>query len=153
RDGTTTDSIRFTYQRLSDHLRAEVILERNPTNTKLAAAVRDISKLSRPWSMSGVVAALVLLVPETRGKELATVLRLGNNVAGSRWAHQDPGAWLRGVAQDAFFESLMWRSTEAFTTSTHDLLKKYLHAGVIEDYEWLRILSALACVPDHPLNA
>ena len=132
RDGTTTHSIRFTYQRLSDHLRAEVLLDRNPTNTELAAAVRGISKMPRPWPMRGVVSALVLLVPETRGKELAAVLRFGNKIVGSRWAHQEPGAWLRGVAQEGFFETLMWRSTDAFTASTHDLLKKYLKAGVID---------------------
>ena len=153
RDGTTTDSIRFTYQRLSDHLRAEVILDRNPTNTKLAAAVRNISKMPRPWAMSGVISALVLLVPETRGKELATVLRFGNNVVGERWVHRDAGAWLRGVVQEAFFETLMWRNPATFTTATHDLLKKYLNAGVVEDYGWLRIISGLACVPNHPLNA
>ena len=88
-------------RRLSDHLRAEVILDRSPTTTELAAAVREVSKLPRPWPMSGVVSALALLVPEVRGKELATVLQLGNNLVGSRWAQQDPGAWLRGVVQDA----------------------------------------------------
>lgn len=153
RDGTTSDTIRFTYQRLSDHLRAEVILDRSPTTTELAAAVREVSKLPRPWPMSGVVSALALLVPEVRGKELATVLQLGNNLVGSRWAQQDPGAWLRGVVQDAFFDSLTWRSATAFTPATHELLGKYLNASVIEDHDWLRIVSSLACVPDHPLNA
>ena len=153
RHGAPTDTIRFTYQRLSDHLRAEVILERNPTNTKLAAAVRSISKAPRAWAMSGVISALVLLVPETRGKEFATVLRFGDNVVGKRWARDDPGAWLRGVAQEAFFETLVWRNPATFTTATRDLLRKYLAGGVVESYEWLRIVSALACVPNHPLNA
>lgn len=154
RDGTVTDSIRFTYQRLSDHLRAEVILDRNPTNTKLAAAVRNISKAPRPWAMSGVISALVLLVPETRGKELATVLRFGDNVVGERWeTYRDPRAWLRGVAQEAFFETLLWRYPATFTAATRDLLSKYLTATAVENHEWLRIISALACVPNHPLNA
>jgi hypothetical protein len=153
RDGIATDTIRFTYQRLSDHLRAEVLLERNPTTTKLAAAVRTISKAPRPWAMSGVVGALVLLVPEKRGKELATVLRFGEHVVGERWAHGDPGAWLRGVAQEAFFETLMWRNPATFTPATHDLLRRYLDAGGVENHEWLRIISGLACVPNHPLNA
>jgi hypothetical protein len=153
RDGSATDSVRFTYQRLSDHLRAEVILDRNPTNTQLAAAVRYISRVTRPWAMSGVISALVLLVPEKRGKELATVLRFGKDIQGERWAHQDSGAWLRGVAKEAFFETLMWRNPATFTTATHDLLKRYLKAGAVEDYEWLHIISGLACVPNHPLNA
>jgi hypothetical protein len=47
----------------------------------------------------------------------------------------------------------MWRNPATFTTATRDLLKKYLNAGVIESHEWLRIISGLACVPGHPLNA
>lgn len=153
RDGLATDTIRFTYQRMSDYLRAEVILERNPTTTGLAAAVRTIAKAPRAWAMSGVVGALVLLVPEKRGKELATVLRFGQRVAGERWAHRDPGAWLRVVTQEAFFETLIWRSPASLTPATHELLRRYLHAGAVEDHEWLRVISSLACVPNHPLNA
>jgi hypothetical protein len=153
RDGTAENTVRFTYQRLADHLRAEVILERNPTNTNLAAAVRHLAKGDRPWAMSGVIAALVLLVPEKRGKELATVLRFGDNVVGERWAQRDPEVWLRGVAQEAFFETLVWRNPATFTSATHHLLRKYMDARVVEDSEWLRIISALACVPNHPLNA
>lgn len=153
RDGDATDTIRFTYQRLSDYLRAEVILERNPTTAALAAAIRALAKAPRAWAMSGVVGALVLLVPERRNKELATVLRFGKRVVGEPWAHRDPGAWLRGVAQEAFFETLMWRNPATFTTATDDLLRRYLDAGGVENHEWLRIISGLACVPKHPLNA
>jgi hypothetical protein len=153
RDGIATDTIRFAYQRLSDYLRAEVILERNPTTAGLAAAVRTIAKAPRAWAMSGVVGALVLLVPEKRGKELAAVLRFGKSVVGERWARGEPGAWLRGVAQEAFFETIMWRNPATFTPATRDLLRRYLNAGGIENHEWLRIISGLACVPNHPLNA
>ncbi len=41
------DTVRFTYQRLSDHLRAEVLLERNTSNTELAAAVRELPDKQR----------------------------------------------------------------------------------------------------------
>ena len=153
RDGTTTDSIRFTYQRLSDHLRAQVILDRNPTDKELAAAVRKLAYLPRPWAMSGVVAALVLLVPEKRGKELATVLRFGKKVASDRWAGDDPGAWLRRVAQEGFFEALMWRDPAKFTAATQKLLRQYLEAGAVDNHEWLRVISGLSCVPNHPFNA
>lgn len=96
------DTVRFTYQRLSDHLRAEVLLERNTSNTELAAAVRSLAQHPRRWKTTGVIGALVLLVPERRGKELATVLRLGNRVV-DRWTvSDDPGDWLRGQVQDAF---------------------------------------------------
>lgn len=153
RDGAATDTIRFTYQRLSDYLRAEVILERNPTSPGLAKAVRAIAEGPRAWAMSGVVGALVLLVPEKRDKELATVLGFGERVVGERWAHRDPSAWLRGVAQAAFFDTLLWRNPATFTSATHNLLHRYLKAGGVENHEWLRIISGLACVPNHPLNA
>lgn len=152
RDGTRVDTVRFTYQRLSDHLRAQAILDRNPTSTKLAAAVRALSTGPRRWATSGVVSALTLLVPETRGTELATVLRLGDTVIADRAVHDSPAAWLRGRVQRAFMGTLMWRSPATWTPTTDRLLKRYLDAGLVESYEWLRILSSLACVPDHPLN-
>lgn len=153
RDGQRVETIRFTYQRLSDHLRAGVLLERNPTNRELAAAVRALAQLSRPWAMSGVISALVLLTPETRGKELATILRLGAPVTTGAAFGAEPKSWLRNQVQQAFFDTLVWRDPTKFTTTTHELLRRYLEAGVVENYEWLRILSSLACVPDHPLNA
>ena len=153
RDGSATESIRFTYQRLSDHVRAQVLLDRYATNTALAAAIRNIAKSSRPWAMSGVISALALLVPETRGKEITTILRFGKNLTGERWAHRDPSTWLRGVVQEAFFDTLVWRSPSSFTTATQDLLGRYIDANAVRNDEWLRIISALACVPDHPLNA
>lgn len=147
------DTVRFTYQRLSDHLRAEVLLERNTSNTDLAAAVRSLAQHPRRWRMAGVIGALVLLVPETRGKELATVLRLGDRVV-DRWTvSDDPGDWLRGQVQDAFLDTLVWRNPATFTPKSRALLERYLQAGLVETYEWLRIIASLACVPNHPLNA
>lgn len=152
-DGQLGEGVRFTYQRLSDHLRADVLVERYATDRELAAAIRGIATGPRPWAMSGLIEALVLLVPERRGKELSTVLRLGTTVATDRvFPSGDPSAWLRQEVQSALFTTLMWRSPASFTSATRELLKRYLEAGVVETYEWLRIVTGLACVPDHPLN-
>lgn len=152
-DGNPAETVRFTYQRLSDHLRAEVLLERNKTDAELAAATRAIARGLRPWAMSGVIAALVLLVPERRGKELATVLRLGKTVVTDRHVgRDDPSVWLRREVQSAFLDTLMWRSPSTFTPAARDLLNRYLNAGLVEPHEWLHIITGLACVPGHPLN-
>lgn len=154
RDGEPTETVRFTYQRLSDHLRADVLLERNKSDRELAATVRAIARSPHPWAMSGVIEALALLVPERRGKELATVLRLGHKVTTDRYGRQDdPSAWLRQEVQSAFIDTLMWRSPSTFTPAAKGLLGRYLDAGVVEPHEWLTIITGLACVPGHPLNA
>lgn len=152
-DDEPTETVRFTYQRLSDHLRADVLLERNSSDQELSAAVRNIARGPHPWAMSGLIAALVLLVPERRGKELATVLRLGKSVTADRYrVPRNPSTWLRREVQSAFVETLMWRSPRMFTSATRDLMERYLKAGFIESHEWLRIITGLACVPNHPLN-
>lgn len=152
RAGNPAETVRFTYQRLSDHLRAEVVLDRNAADRDLAMAVRMWSRSERPWAMSGVIEALVLQVPERRGKELATVLRLGTTVTTQRYGRQDPTTWLRAEAQEAFIDTLMWRSPESFTDATETLLYRYLRAGIVDEHRWLTILAGLACVPGHPLN-
>lgn len=152
-DGSPTETVRFTYQRLSDHLRADVLLQRNKTDRELAAAIRAIARGPRPWAMSGLVEALVLLAPERRGKELATVLRLGRTVTTDPYRRRDnPSDWLRWQVQRSFVDTLMWRDPSTFTPAAKELLNRYLRAGLIKPEEWLRIITGLACVPGHPLN-
>ena len=152
-DGEVAETVRFTYQRLSDHLRADAILQRHRSDRDLAAAVRGIARSPRPWAMSGVIQALVLLTPERRGRELAKLLRLGGTVATDRYGRRgDATAWLRWEVQSAFVETLVWRAPSMFTPTARDLLNGYLKAGFIEPQEWLHIITSLACVPDHPLN-
>jgi hypothetical protein len=47
------DRIQFTYQRMSDHLRARVLLDRHPATADLAAALTEQMERSR-WSFAGV---------------------------------------------------------------------------------------------------
>lgn len=153
RDGQPTETVRFTYQRLSDHLRADVLMDRNTTDQALATSIRSIADGPRPWAMSGIIEALVLLVPERRGKELATVLRLGKAVSTNQYPpSNDSSAWLRYEVQTAFIETLVWRSPSTFTPGAMKLLRRYLDSGFVDSHEWLRIITGLACVPGHPLN-
>lgn len=153
--GTPTESVRFTYQRFSDHLRADVLLDRNPTDRELAAKLRAISREDRRWAMTGVIAALALLVPERRGRELSAVMRYGRRVLVSRYSYNSSWTdahWLRNEVQKGFVESLMWRAPGSFTEGTLALLDGYRKTGVIEEYQWFQMITSLACVPDHPLN-
>lgn len=154
------DQVQFTYQRLADHLRAEVLLARNPTNEELAAAVFTLSLGEHAWSRRGLIEALALLVPEQRSVELAAVLRLGVARDRSRGIH--PSArrskvrvmreWLRDVVQQSLFTTLLWRDPQSITEETRRLINRYLEAGVITSHDWLTLLLSCACVPDHPLN-
>lgn len=151
-DGRPSESVRFTYQRLSDHVRAEVLLDRHPANADLAEALRSIASGPRPWAMSGVIGALALLVPEIRGKELANLLRLGSSVLPRYGLERGPTKWLKREVQAAFVDTLIWRSPSSFTNATWTLIERYHSAGFVEEHQWLHIITGLACVPSHPLN-
>lgn len=157
---SVVDQVRFTYQRLADHLRAEELLSRHVSEAELARAVKELAMGSHAWSRTGLIEALVLLVPERRGRELASVLRLGPTASSQtasgpqkgRGATSGRPEWLRGVLESSFFNVLPWRDPRSITPKTRALLDRYLSAGVVSNYEWLNVLLGLACVPDHPLN-
>ncbi len=152
------DVVRFTYQRLADHLRAEAILATHPDDPALREAVLALASGPRAWARAGLLEALVLLTPERRGRELADV----TGVQPRRRAARRPGrrptktqvdnAYLQDVLGRAFFDTLPWRAPASFSDRTHELLQRYLHTGAIGEHDWLALLISLACVPDHPLN-
>lgn len=148
-----SETVRFTYQRLSDHLRAQAVLERCESNSALAAHLRRVAKSDHRWSHRGVIGALALLLPTRRNTELAVVLRLGERVVSRSSAYRGSDAdWLRVQAQDAFLETLIWRDPSTLTQRAMAMLDRYLAAGLVEPSDWLRTLVSLSCVPGHPLN-
>jgi hypothetical protein len=159
-DTAPVDQVRFTYQRLADHLRADALLARHATHKELADAVRALCTGEHAWSRRGLIEALTLIVPEQRSVELATVLRLGTVRERSRLTRNPRRRsvaaarrrWLRGVVQDALFNTLLWRHPQSITQSTRRLIQRYLDAGVVTSIDWLTLLISCACIPDHPLN-
>lgn len=152
------DVVRFTYQRLADHLRANAILAAHPDDTALRDAVLALASGPGAWARAGLLEALVLLTPERRGRELADVTgvqpqRRAARGSGRRLTNaQADRAYLRDVLRRAFFDTLPWRAPASFTDRTHELLKQYLRTNAIGEHDWLALLISLACVPDHPLN-
>lgn len=152
------DVVRFTYQRLADHLRADVFLATHTDDAALREAVLALASGPGAWARAGLLEALVLLTPERRGRELADV----TGIQPRRRAARRPGlrptntqvdkAYLQDILRRAFFDTLPWRSPTSFSDRTHELLQRYLHTGAIGEHDWLALLISLACVPDHPLN-
>lgn len=160
RDGDPVDRVRFTYQRLADHLRAHALLARCTTEEELRAAVLGLAGRDEYWALQGMFEALVLIVGETRGRELADIARARptrreplRRPRHRRSAEVEPREVLREALARAFFATLQWRAPASFRDDTRKLTEAYLTAGAISDDEWLRLLLSLACVPDHPLNA
>jgi hypothetical protein len=150
--------VRFTYQRLADHLRANAILANHPDDTSLRDAVLALASGPGAWARAGLLEALVLLTPERRGRELADLTgvppqRRAARGSGRRLTQAQTGkVYLRDVLSRAFFETLPWRAPASFTARTHELLEQYLRTNAIAEHDWLALLISLACVPDHPLN-
>jgi hypothetical protein len=159
-DGDPVDRVRFTYQRLADHLRAHVLIARNTSDDDLRTAVYNLAARENYWALQGMFEALVLIVGETRGHELADIARArpirrepSRRPSRRRSAEAQAREVLRRVLARAFFATLQWRAPASIRDDTKNLINVYLRAGVINSEEWLQLLLSLACVPGHPLNA
>jgi hypothetical protein len=147
-DAEPVDQVRFTYQRMADHVRSETVLARHPRDDDLRNAVLELCRGPGLWRLHGLLEALVLLSGERRGIELALLLGLGPSSSGLT----DEQQRLRDVFADAFFAALPWRDPATLDSAALSLLREYLDAGYIQNMQWLTLLLSLACIPEHPLN-
>lgn len=135
------DIVRFSFQRLQDHLMASVLLEEveNPSRELDQGVLRFVhSKSSVAWQWAGLVEALSIQVPEKFGEELVDVLP------------GDIAVWARDYSiSNAFLESLRWRAATAFTDRT---LKIY-NAFISSDDSYFFVLIELSASLNHPWNA
>jgi hypothetical protein len=138
--GSRGDHVRFTYQRMSDHLRARVLLDRHRSAGTLATAL-TAHIADRQWAFTGVLEALAALTPGQFGVELPDLVA---DQPWSRHAQYDLGMGL--------LASLQRRPPDTITARTVTLVESFVTDGVLDDTEWLEVLITLACVPGHPLN-
>lgn len=138
----TETVVRFSFQRLQDHLMAEALLE-HVTDVRAALGtagtlsfIHDGKHLQGEWQ--GLVEALSIQIPERFEEEFVDVLPGGFD----QW-------WQTWSVQDAFMESIRWRSKTAFTDRTLNLFNQ--HNGWRTNQ--LSILIELTASPDHPWNA
>lgn len=109
-EGRTVETIRFTFERLSDHMRAgRLIAQFDPANLQGSIQRDPLAGYfgsEASWRFAGVIEALAVQFPEQFEYELFDVLPDD--------AIDDPSL------ADAFVSSLAWRAPKAFTQRTVD---------------------------------
>ena len=134
------DVVRFPFQRFQDHLIADALLaDIGDAKEALAdgGALAFIEETTFQWEWRGLIEALSIQMPERCGQEFVDALPGG----ASRW-------WSVYSAQEAFLESVRWRSADAFTDRTRELFNR------LEDRsQAVSRLVELSASIDHPWNA
>jgi hypothetical protein len=138
--GAPREIIRFTFERLSDHLRAKLLIgqidhadvEGAFRNAPLAVYFESFAI----WQFAGVIEALAVQLPEKFGLELFDVL--------PKEAIEDPSLC------DSFVSSLAWRSSKAFTGRTTEWIGKFCEATGRSTYSLMLLVST---EPDNLFNA
>jgi hypothetical protein len=106
--GSIVETIRFTFERLSDHLRAKrLIAQIEPADLEGSFRREPLAAYFGPdasWRVAGVIEALAVQFPEQFGYELLDVL--------------PKDAIDNHSVSEAFERSLAWRAPKAFTQRT-----------------------------------
>ncbi len=132
----------IAYDRFADHIVADYLLHTHLENVEPDVAFSEAGGLAflcrgDGYVRSGLLDALSVQVPELTGKEL---VRLA------------PKLWNDTRVGEAFLESVVWRSLEAFSDDTLAVFDELIEAGKI----WgdpLEALLTVSTVPDHFFNA
>lgn len=140
-DGAPEEMVVIAYERFADHMIAKILLDAhlNPENPASSFAKGGpLSFLTgKRYVPGGLIEALSIQVPERAHKELVTLA---------------PGIEKRHGIGGAFRQSLVWRSTGAFSDDTLQVLNLLIW----NEYGWHDTLDALltvATLPGHMLNA
>ncbi|MFC3109488.1 hypothetical protein ACFOFO_16220 [Undibacterium arcticum] len=140
RKGRIVETIRFTFERLSDHLRAgRLVAQIDPADLQGSIRREPLGTYFGPeasWRFAGVIEALAVQFPERFGCELFDVL--------PKDAIHDQSL------ADAFVSSLAWRAPNAFTQRTVDWVFTLCKLTGLSSYELL----LLVCTePENQFNA
>ena len=135
--------VRFSYQRLTDHVVVDALLRPIADTAALRTALRSGAPLRRALrrAPTGWIEALSIQVPERFGVELlrATNWRLP-------WPERHN--WM-----EALVASIPLRSPETITDDTRDLMNTAAGSSERLDEMVLENIIMVAPQPDHPLNA
>ena len=138
--GAHKEIIRFTFERLSDHLRAKrLIAQIDRADVKGSLRRAPLAAYFEPfesWKFAGVIEALAVQLPEEFSLELFDVL--------PKEAIDDPSLC------DAFESSLAWRSPKAFTSRTAEWVNKLCEATDRSAYGLMLLVST---EPENLFNA
>ena len=142
RDGESEDVARFAYERLSDHIIANFLLQNFLDLNDPKAAFTEGGGLAflcdrSTYTPYGIVEAMCVQVPERTGQEL---VRLAPALLDNLWN-----------IGEAFLQSIIWRNTDAFSDDTIAVLNELTQKG--ELWGVLDTILTIATVPNHPFNA
>ncbi|MGH7773697.1 MAG: AVAST type 2 anti-phage system protein Avs2 [Candidatus Binatia bacterium] len=141
-DGTAQEVVRVTYERLSDHLFVQTLLDLHLDPERPEAAFGNGGRLEylvdpKEYVSPGLIEAFCVQLPERTEKELSQVA---------------PKLQRRRIFAEAFRQSLIWRSPKAFSETTRTVLNEITRSEH-DIAETLDALLTMATVPDHPFNA
>lgn len=138
--GIQKEIIRFTFERLSDHLRAKRLISQidrvDVEGSFRRAPLAAYFDLNESWQFAGVIEALAVQLPEEFNLELFDVL--------PSEAIDNPSL------RDAFENSLAWRNPRAFTGRTVGWVNKLCEATGRSAYGLMLLVST---EPENQFNA
>lgn len=138
--GAPKEIVRFTFERLSDHLRAKRLISQidraDVGGSFKRAPLSTYFDPSESWQFAGVIEALAVQMPEEFSLELFDVL--------PQEAIDDSSLC------DAFENSLAWRNPAAFTSRTAGWVDKLCNANGRSAYELMLVVST---EPENLFNA
>ncbi|MEU8324105.1 ATP-binding protein [Nonomuraea sp. NPDC048881] len=143
--GRPQQQVRFTYQRLSDHLRAQALMSCCSTTEEVATQVRGLLTGEQAWRHLGLLEALALVMGE-RGEVELVDLAEKTVVAGE-------AEWAIGYLAEHFLNSLVWRSPGSVRDETIALAERLVLRHDRLRSLWLTVTLSVACLPGHPLNS
>ena len=108
-DNPSEEVTLIAYDRFADHIIADYLLKAHVDSANPAAAFTETGGLAflsekDGYAPSGLIEALSIRVPELTGQELVKLA---------------PGLWDDARIGQAFLESIVWRSLDAFSEETH----------------------------------
>jgi hypothetical protein len=140
-----SESVRFTYQRFSDHLMARRLLERHldknypkKSFSQRHALGRLVKDERTCWMNRGMLEALAIQLPEFTKKELPDLVP---RLAGSQ------------PMREAFVEGIVWRDPASFSPATLRYIDKHVLTYRDTSDAFWDALILLSTTPHHPLNA
>lgn len=139
------EGIRFAYERFSDHLIVQYLLNKHLDPDQLLTAFEQESPLGQLFSTvraqrlnRGLIEALSIQLPERIGKELCELVSAAANDE---------------VIRAGLVESLLWRNPASITKQTLQCINKHALRYIETNQQFLSVLLTVAMNPRHPLNA
>jgi hypothetical protein len=137
--------ISFSYERLSDHLILQELLNKHLDPADPVTAFADGNPLSSYfcdehacWVNRGLVEALAIQGPEVVGREIFELL---------------PNVMNEQPVCEAFIESLLWRDPRKISEGCLLYINKHITSNQYLHHKFLNALLTVAANPDHPYNA